>query len=175
MHAPDHPHVTLLACGEPLRGDDGVAHAAVDSLPERALHGAEVHHVSALSPEDLAGLDPGSTTIIVDAVVGIPFGEVVRYDLERLPAHAPIRPSSSHQLPLDMVMGLAKLMGWEPHGAFIGVGAARFDHGNALSPEVSGAVPMVGEAIAAEIDRAEVLARMAASPTVQGVDPEATP
>jgi hydrogenase maturation protease len=163
MHAPDLPPVTVFACGEPLRGDDGIAHAAVDGLPERMRHGAAIQHVTALGPEDLAALEPDATAIVVDAVVGIPVGEVVRYDLDRLPVHPAMRPTSSHQLPLDMVIGLAKLMGWEPHGAFIGVGAARFDHGNVLSPELSRIVPLVGEAIEAEIERAHLNAKPVAA------------
>ena len=165
MLALEHPRVTVFACGEPLRGDDGVAHAAVEGLPERVRHGTDVHHVTALCPEDLAGLDPHATAIVVDAVVGVPVGEIVRYDLERMPSHPPMRPTSSHQLPLDMVMGIAKLMGWEPHGAFIGVGTVRFDHGHSLSPELMRVVPLVGEAIAGEIERAEMRARLEATST----------
>jgi hydrogenase maturation protease len=155
----EHPLVTVFACGEPLRGDDGVAHAALDRLPDHARQGAAVHHVTALGPEDLAGLAPEATAIVVDAVVGIPLGEIARLDLDRLPARQSMQPTSSHQLPLDMVISLAKLMGWQPRGTFIGIGAARFDHGNVLSPQLGRVLPLVADAIAAEIERAHLSSR----------------
>lgn len=170
MPAPEHLPVTVFACGERLRGDDGIAHVVVDGLPEHLRHGATVRHVTTLGPEDLAALDPQATAIVVDAVVGIPIGEVVRFDLDRLPAHPAMRPTSSHQFPLDMVVGLAKLMGWEPHGAFIGIGAARFDHGNMLSPELTRVVPLVAQAIASEIERA-YLGEPTAAPPAPGATP----
>jgi hydrogenase maturation protease len=163
MLAPDHRSVVVFACGEPLRGDDGIAHAAVDGLAEHQRHGVAIRHLTALGPEDLAGIDPGAIAIVVDAVVGIPVGDIVRFDLEDLAARPTMRPTSSHQLPLDMVIGLAKLMGWHPRGAFIGVGAARFDHGHALSPELARMIPLVVESVAAEIDRAVVRERWEAT------------
>jgi hydrogenase maturation protease len=149
--------IVVFACGETLRGDDGVAHAAVDAPTQRDTGTSSVRHVSSLGPEDLAGLGEGSTSIIVDAVIGVPPGEIVRMDLLELPHATTVRPTSSHQLPLDMIVGLAKLMGWKPRGVFLGVGGLDFTHGASLSPELRRVVPTLGEAIATEIARARLM------------------
>ena len=162
--------VVVFACGEPLRGDDGVAHAAVDVLSQRAIGASSVRHVAALGPEDLAGLAEDSTSIIVDAVVGVPPGEIVRMDLVHLPTPPTMHPTSSHQLPLDMVVGLAKLMGWKPRGVFLGVGAVDFTHGASLSPEVRRVIPALGDAIATEIERARL--EYEAEGVRDGIEPE---
>jgi hydrogenase maturation protease len=159
--------VVVFACGETLRGDDGVAHAAVDALSQRDAGTSSVRHVSSLGPEDLAGLGEDSTSIIVDAVIGVPPGEIVRMDLLDLPHGTTMRPTSSHQLPLDMIVGLAKLMGWKPRGVFLGVGGLDFTHGASLSPEVRRVVPTLGETIATEIARAR-LANEPRGPSVEG-------
>jgi hydrogenase maturation protease len=145
--------VVVFACGESLRGDDGAAHAAVDAVPQRAIRDVSVRHVAALGPEDLASLSHDATSIIVDAVVGVPPGEIVKLDLVDLPLAPAVHPTSSHQLPLDMIVGLAKLMGWRPRGVFLGVGGSDFAHGGALSPAVRRIVPALGDAIATEIER----------------------
>ena len=161
--------VVVFACGETLRGDDGVAHVAVDALTQRDAGTSSLRHVSSLGPEDLAGLGEDTTSIIVDAVVGVPPGEIVRMDLLDLPHGTAVRPTSSHQLPLDMIVGLAKLMGWKPRGVFLGMGGRDFTHGASLSPEVRRLVPTLGETIATEIARA----RLASEPRQPSTEADA--
>jgi hydrogenase maturation protease len=146
--------VVIFACGEPLRGDDGAAGLAVASLPPRARLAALVHVVRQLEPEAVATLPPGTRVIVVDTVSGIDPGRIALFDLAELPAKAlAIRPRSTHQLPLDHILGLAEVLGHPVVGVFIGVGGSSFEPGASLSPEVSRAMPSLRAAIAEEVER----------------------
>jgi hydrogenase maturation protease len=146
MSAP-HP-VVVFACGEPLRGDDGVGAAAVRGLEPAVTRRAVIHSIRSLDPEDLVELDPDSYVVIVDAVVGVPPGTLVHIDLAQLGAQTGnFTPTSTHQLPLPDVTGLAELLGWAPRGMFLGVGAASVAPGDVLSPAVAAALPGLCAAI----------------------------
>jgi hydrogenase maturation protease len=140
--------VVVFACGEPLRGDDGLGHVAVAGLAKSVTRMAAIRSIRCLGPEDLAELRPGTFVVIVDAVAGIEPGRLCRIDLERLGSEcAQLRPTSSHQMPLADVLGLAELLGWEPRGVFLGVGAARVGIGDRMSPEVVRAIPELRTAV----------------------------
>jgi hydrogenase maturation protease len=144
--------VTVFGCGEPLRGDDGLGHRALERLPTGVSSLATVRPVPSVDPEDLAELPRGTFVVIVDAVAGVPPGRLVRLDLARLAQEAgPVSPTSTHQLPLGDVIGFAELLGWEPRGVFLGVGAATVAPGERLSPEVERALPELGAAIVEEV------------------------
>lgn len=133
--------VTILACGEPLRGDDAVADALVRALPEPARRLADVRHVGALMPDDLRSA--GSPVIVVDAVLGLPAGTVVDLPLDEVASLGArgIAPASSHALPLATVLAIAeRLAGALPEGRFIGVAGDGFALGDSLSSEVRAAV-----------------------------------
>lgn len=144
---------TLFVCGEPLRGDDAAARTAVLGLPPRARLAVQLREVGELSVEDLLALTPGSAAIVVDTVVGVPAGRLVSFDLSDLPLRAVgIRPRSTHQLPLDQVVGMALLLGAGVRGSFIGVGGVDFGFGRPLSDPVRRALPDLRAALAAEIE-----------------------
>lgn len=145
--------VTLFVCGESLRGDDGAARAAVLRLPPQARLAVQLREVGELSVEDLLALAPGSAAIVVDAVVGVQPGRLVSFDLSDLPLRASgLRPRSTHQLPLDQVVGMAVLLGAEVRGSFIGVGGVDFGFGRPLSDPVRRALPGLRAALVAEIE-----------------------
>jgi hydrogenase maturation protease len=162
--------VTVFGCGEPLRGDDGVGHRALECLPRGVSGLANVRLVRSLDPEDLAELPRGTFVVIVDAVAGVPPGRLVRIDLARLgEAAAAVSPTSTHQLPLGDVIGFAELLGWDPRGVFLGVGTATVVPGERLSPEVERALPELGAAIVQEVLGAHTAhAQPGAAGTVSG-------
>jgi hydrogenase maturation protease len=140
--------VVVFACGEPLRGDDGVGPVAVGGLDPAVADRAVIRPVRSLDPEDLVELDAGTFVVIVDAVVGVSPGTLVRLDLATLCAQtASLTATSSHQLPLSDVTGLAELLGWVPRGLFLGVGARSAVPGSPLSPQVEAALPGLRAAI----------------------------
>ena len=146
--------VTVFACGETLRGDDGMAAAAVRGLPASIRGLADVRRVAALRPEDVMDLPAGQRVLIVDAVVGPEPGDLVRLDLDALAFRAvPLRAGSSHQLPIAMVIGLAEALGSRHDGVFMGLAGSSFEPGAPLSGPVRRALPVVRQAICDEVRR----------------------
>jgi hydrogenase maturation protease len=150
--------IIVLACGDELRGDDGVALAAVGALPPAVLAHAEVRIVGAVAVEDLVALPVGSRVVIVDAVAGPAPGQLVELELAALhgrasdlaaPGVPAVSPTSSHQLPLPEVVALAGLLRDAPlEGRFVGVGIGSVAFGSGLSEPVAAAVPALTEAVA---------------------------
>jgi hydrogenase maturation protease len=142
--------VLILACGDELRGDDGLAAAAVRGLPAATLARADVRVVRGLAIEDLVALPAGCRLVIVDAVAGPPAGELVELDLAALSEHAAtVVSTSTHQLPLHDVVALAGLLREDPlGGCFVGLGVGSVTFGTELSEPVAAALPALREAIA---------------------------
>lgn len=133
--------VTLLVCGEPMRGDDAVADRIVAMLQATTRSLTDIWHVGALMPDDLIGA--GAPVILVDAVHGLPAGSVIDLPIDALGelVEAGIAPGSTHALPLPMVLGIVQqLSGGLPEGRFIGVAGAEYGLGAPLSEPVAGAV-----------------------------------
>lgn len=147
--AMDSP-IVVFACGDPLRGDDAVAPLACRSLPAEVLARAELRVVGALEAEVLIALPAGTWVVIVDAVVGPPPGQLVEMDLAELSGRsAALVTTSSHQLPLDRVVGLAQLLRDEPlEGRFVGVGIESVVAGMELSESVARAIPALRDTVA---------------------------
>lgn len=135
-------HVVLLACGEPMRGDDALALAVLDALPATTRAMVEIRPVGQLMPDDLHGID--GAVIVLDAVEGPPAGTVIDLPLSALSEayDRGISPASSHALPLPVTLGIVeRLPGGMPDGRFLGVAAADYTLGAPLSPSVQEAVP----------------------------------
>lgn len=154
------PSVRLLVCGNADRGDDGAALSAVatllPSLPSAMLERLEVRRCGHLRVEDLTDVPAGEVTVVVDAAVGIPPGHVVTLPIRQILADAESpTPRSSHELPIDQVLGLAQVMrpGGLPEGTFIGIGGRRFGYGRPLSRSVRLNMAHFQAAIAAELAR----------------------
>jgi hydrogenase maturation protease len=135
-------HVVLLACAEPMRGDDALALAVLDALPATTRAMVEIRPVGQLMPDDLHGID--GAVIVLDAVEGPPAGTVIDLPLSALSEayDRGISPASSHALPLPVTLGIVeRLPGGMPDGRFLGVAAADYTLGAPLSPSVQEAVP----------------------------------
>jgi hydrogenase maturation protease len=145
--------VSVLLCGEPLRGDDAVASAVAEGLDQVVGERASIRWVGGLAVDDLLDLPAGAPCVIVDAVAGVPGGELVVRPLERLggPASQPV--VSGHRVPIRDVIALARQLGWSPVGTFVGVGGERFGLGEPMSGSVIAAVPSLRAAIAREVAR----------------------
>jgi hydrogenase maturation protease len=154
------PSVRLLVCGNADRGDDGAALSAVatllPSLPAAVLERLEVRRCGHLRVEDLTDVPASEVTLVVDAAVGVPPGHVVTLPIGRILAdpESPT-PRSSHELPIDQVLGLAQVLrpGGLPAGTFIGIGGRRFGYGRPLSRSVRLNMASFQAAIAAELAR----------------------
>ncbi len=154
------PSVRLLVCGNADRGDDGAALSAIatllPSLPSALLERLEVRRCGHLRVEDLMDVPAGEIALVVDAAVGVPPGHVVTLPIAQIVADptAPT-PRSSHELPIEQVLGLAQAMrpGGLPEGTFVGIGGRRFGYGRPLSRSVRLNLTKFQAAIATELAR----------------------
>jgi len=149
------PYVRIVACGNADRGDDGVAVAALatllPTLSRDLLATIEVRRCEELRVDDLADLPEGTACLVVDAVAGPPPGTVIRRGLEDLASDLTCTPRSSHQLPFDIVLGLAGVLHGGPiRGSFVGLAGQGFGYGSPLSRAVRSALPAFRDAIEAE-------------------------
>ncbi len=163
VRVPAVTRVPVLVCGERERGDDAAGPAAIALLPDDVRAAAEIVEVGQLDLLALLELPAGRAAVVVDAVAGITPGEVWVRPLSNLADRATGRagaagspePRSSHELPLDQVLGLAAtLRDGPPAGTFVGLGGARWDQGAPLSPAVRAALPAFALAIAAAVREA---------------------
>ena len=148
--------VRVLVCGNAERGDDAVALAAMEALLPRLPRGIaerlEVRCQGELRVEDLADLPPDASCLLVDAVAGVAPGEILRLPLVALGVQLGFTPRSSHQLPIDLVIGLAGVLRDRPvDGTFVGLGGEAFGYGTPLSPVVRAAIPAFCDAIEHEL------------------------
>ncbi|MEI7742285.1 MAG: hydrogenase maturation protease [Chloroflexota bacterium] len=166
------PSVRILVCGNADRGDDGAALSAVatllPSLPTAMLERLEVRRCGHLRVEDLLEVPPGEVCVLIDAAMGIPPGHVVSMpisDITMDPAAA--LPRSSHELPIDAVLGEARdrRPGGLPGGTFIGIGGRRFGYGRPLSRSVRLNMAAFQAEIVAELSR---LTHVPSGPTAAG-------
>jgi len=153
--------VPVFVCGEPARGDDAAGFAAVELLPADVRARAEIREVGRLDVLLLLDLPAVEACVVVDAVAGIPAGEVWVSSLPALVGRARAladagrapEPRSSHELPLEQVLALAATMrDAPPAGTFVGIGGSCWDVGTPLTEAVVAGLPEFAAAIAAAIE-----------------------
>ena len=152
--------VPLFVCGEPARGDDAAGFAAVELFPAELRERVDIVPVGQLDILFLMDLPADTPCVVVDAIAGLRPGEVWVRPLAALVDRAraldaagrAVEPRSSHELPLEQVLGLAAaLRDAPPAGTFVGIGGDRFDVGTPLSRPVADALPAFSAAIGAAV------------------------
>ena len=126
------------------------------SLPASLLSRIEVRHCGHLRVEDLIDVRPGEVAVVVDAAVGISPGHVVTLPIRSITSDGSVpTPRSSHEPPIDQVLGLAGALrpGGLPDGLFVGIGGRRFSYGRPLSRSVRLNMAAFQAAIADELSR----------------------
>lgn len=138
------PCVLIIAYGNPLRSDDGVAWRAADILAEKISSPAvEILRLHQLAPELADTLRGFDRVIFIDAA----FNEDAAIEpgtihVDEIAAQTPDPSRFSHSFSPQRVLGLAaELYGVEPRAFSVNVQGANFDHGNALSAAVSNTLP----------------------------------
>jgi len=132
--------VLVLALGNSLRGDDGLAwHAARRLETSAAGKSLEVVACRQLTPELAELVAEAQRVIFVDAAVNVPPGEV-RW--EAVHAGTGGRGGFSHQLKPAALLGYTKsLFGAHPEAFQVSVGGKSFDYWEGLSPEAQARLP----------------------------------
>jgi len=152
------PILRLVVCGNADRGDDGAALAAaatlLPALPPALSAKLEVRRCLDLRIEDLLDMPDGVHVVIIDAIVGPRPGTVISMPLGELCDRPAFTPRSSHQLPIDLVVGLAGIIRERPvEGSFVGLAGDRFGYGTPLTRAVRSALPDFRSAITSELER----------------------
>ena len=133
----------ILAYGNPMRSDDGLAWHAADKLEGKySPSEVEILRVHQLAPELAENVSRSEAVIFVDAApAGGPNGHPgeVRYAEIALPQGAP---RFSHQLSPAAIMALAsQLYGVTARAFAVTLTGDCFDHGEGLSAVVAAAIP----------------------------------
>jgi hydrogenase maturation protease len=132
-------HVLVIAYGNPLRCDDGIAWQAAEQL-RRTLPFADIVCVHQLTPELADRASRADTVLFLDAADnGIP-GKVSCQAVSSQSAEVHF----SHHLGPGEILALCdRLYAGKPCGFLISIHGERFDHGQELSPAAVKAVPQV--------------------------------
>lgn len=155
--------ILIVAYGNPIRSDDGIAwHAAAllrESLPSPAIEILSVHQ---LTPELAESVSRAAAIVFLDATCAARPGEILC---------APVSPESdcgrfSHVLtPAQIVAFSERLYGKAPPAFAVSIGGESFDHGDALSETLKNALPRVVRTVEELIHQ---LADPASSPSSMG-------
>ena len=130
----------VIGYGNPLRGDDGLGWRAAELLAGR-IHDPDVEILAChqLTPEMAEPLSRAERAIFIDAACDNNRGEIAGRAL--VPERSPLERFTHHLTP-EVLLGLAReLYGHAPEARMWSVGAASFDFGETLSPEVEAALP----------------------------------
>lgn len=155
--------VPVFVCGDPTRGDDGAALAAVELLGPEVRRRIDLVPAGQLDVMLLLDLPAERACVVVDAVAGVEPGQVWVQSLASLVDRAgrlrgaglAVEPRSSHELPLEQALALAAaLRDRPPAGVFVGIGGARWDAGAPLSDAVAAGLPAFVAAIEAAVGEA---------------------
>jgi hydrogenase maturation protease len=158
------PRVLIIAYGNPMRCDDGLAWRAADELEGKfASEEVEIRRSHQLAPEFAETVSRCEGVIFVDAAAaneanGNP-GEV-----RVAPVVVPESPTRfSHQLSPGAVVALARqLYAASPRTFSVTLTGQCFDHGESLSPAVTAALPVLVariEALVQQLLSSETLSR----------------
>jgi hydrogenase maturation protease len=143
--------VLVIAIGNPLRSDDGLAWHAADEL-SRVPDAPQVLRVHQLTPELAEGVSRADTVIFVDATSEGTAGTITCQCVG-----AATTAQFSHHLTPAAVLALAEtLYAAQPSAFLVAMTGEYFDHGDALSVAVIGAMPQLLAKIRTLIAQASV-------------------
>jgi hydrogenase maturation protease len=145
------PQVLIVAYGNPMRCDDGIAWRAADSLaPKFSEPDVEILRLHQLTPELADAVRNVGTVIFVDAASCDSSQDkagTIRAEEIRGGTSEPAR--FSHVLSPKKVLDLAlQLYGASPRAFVITVTGEKFGHGDSLSAAVAAALPELTAQIA---------------------------
>jgi hydrogenase maturation protease len=131
----------VLACGNALRGDDGIALHVAHQL-YGAICDAETEIVCSHQwlPEQAEDLSRADVAVFVDASVALRAGEI---RVQSVRANVEVAGVTSHEVSPEKLMRLAReVFGRAPHKAYlVTIGGGSFEHGSEFSAAVREAVP----------------------------------
>jgi hydrogenase maturation protease len=136
--------VQVIAYGNPLRCDDGVAWQAAEEIRRMLAPLVEVICVHQLTPELAEEISRSGTAIFLDATGTDDPGKVACQPVS--PDRTPAR-FSHHLEPAQLLALCDQLYGAKPRGFLISISGQRFDHGDELTPAAINALPQSVSAV----------------------------
>lgn len=153
MNQQTQPRTLVLALGNPIRSDDGVALAALRCLEEdpRVPDSVDLMEGGTKGLELVSYISGISRLLVLDAVeVGAVAGTVVclrSTELCSLPGKGNV-----HDLALADILNALRLLGQEPQETvLLGVQPATTELGTSMSQSVAASVPLLVEAAVAQL------------------------
>jgi hydrogenase maturation protease len=122
-------HTLCIAVGNPLRGDDGVAHRVLDLLP--LAPGLKVRRAPQLAPELSEEIARARNVVFIDADIGAGPPHIERI----APRDLRGSPLSHAMTPAEVVCLATRLFGFEGAAFVCHVPGIDFDPGEGLSAE----------------------------------------
>ncbi len=136
--------VLVIAYGNPLRCDDGVAWQSAEEIRRKLASQVDVICVHQLAPELAEEISRAGTVIFLDATDDGNPGKVVCQAVSA----EPIQPRFSHHLSPAQILTLCdQLYEVRPRGFLISISGQCFDHGEGLSPAAIRALPQTVAAV----------------------------
>ncbi len=132
----------ILACGNPLRGDDGVGPKLAAWAQDRFRQNPEVRVVSRQqwTPELAADIEAADSVLFVDASAKSPAGRV-----HLIPVSSRVDPSAqaSHHLTANQLLGLTRSLygSIKSHAMLLTIGVGNAELGETFSAPVEAALP----------------------------------
>lgn len=123
-------HTLVIACGNTLRGDDGVAHIAADRVLEWQLPGVRVLKIHQLVPELIADMQTSSRVLFVDASIH-PCDAA--FQVQMVHPQESRRLFGHHESAENLLLMLRELHGTTPPAWLLTIHAKSFAHGEGLS------------------------------------------
>ncbi len=149
------PRVLIIAYGNPLRCDDGLAWRAADSMEGRfASSDVEILRTQQLTPEIAESVSRVEAVLFIDAASIDGTNTQPGNILEAPVVLTNETPHSSHHLSPGAVLALARdLYATSPRAFSVTLTGQCFDHGDSLSPEVAAALPSLVQRIKALVQQ----------------------
>lgn len=132
--------VLVIAYGNPLRSDDGVAWQAADSLRASVPDSVEILCVHQLTPELAEDVSRANLVIFLDAAQG---GEPGTVSCDEVFPHQELLRFSHHLGPRDVAALSSRVYGAQPRAFVVSMNGECFDHGQTLSPTAISSLPQM--------------------------------
>lgn len=123
-------HTLVIACGNPLRGDDAVGPAAADIVTSWQTPGVKVLSVHQLVPELIEEMKQVQRVLFIDARVSAEDGA---YEHRVLQPKASRRFFGHCETPANLLAILRELDGHAPKASLVTISAHSFDHGEGIT------------------------------------------
>jgi len=144
-------HALVLACGNPLRGDDGVAVVLARYFrAEFCEPETEIRSAQQWTPDLAEHISQSDIVLFLDASATLAPGKV---QFKRLEPAREFFSSTSHTMSPEALLALAaQLYSRRPERAFLlTIGGESFDHADHLSEPVRSAIPVAMDMIKATL------------------------